>query len=457
MSTTPFPAPTEFLEALDATFDSPDTDVSADAAAAPAEESVATDDFNFPGDEPEQVEEVIEEPAVEEVVAEEAAPAEEATAATETDPDIPEGAKINERNGKKFWTYEEKRGKEIYTGYQTSRAVEEVFGEPLTVEAAAERESAFQVHRMALDDFTSADPNAQAQFISKFLVHESQKAVNSGAVGVDPLVTFAATLPQVLAASNPAAHAQLQSVTLRSALDSLYQKAAESGDTNLLKSVQWIDRAQFSTYKKADEIQKPNGNDPGGQPDEVQVLRAQLSERNQQDAQAQYQSWQTETNGEIGQTIGTLISQALKENGSEAKYKDEPETLAEIRNSLKQAVTEGLKANRNWMANRDAELKRAARAVSPEVRAQIRQSIVQRAANAAKRAIEGRMAPILEARAKRVMTASASRHARLENGAQHRDPGSAAAPGRKAVIPSMQTVSAFGSSDDFKKELDLFL
>lgn len=453
MSTNPTPAPTEFLESLDAAFE--DVSVDTSTAEAPEQTTEPEADFEPAGDEPEQVDAIADEPVVDEQPVEEVAQAEEQPV-VEADPNIPEGARVYERNGKKFYSYPENRGKEVYSGYQTARAVEEVFGEPLTVEAATERETAFQVHRQALDDFTSGDPNAQADFISKFLVHESQKAVNSGAVGVDPLVTFAATLPQVLAASNPQAHAQLQAVTLRSALDQLYVEAKASGNENLLKSVRWIDKERFNTYKKDDEIQQPNGQGQVGQPDEVDVLRAQLSERNQRDAQAEYQSWQTSTNTDIGQTIGTLISQALKENGSEAKYKDDPETLTEIRTALKQAVTEGLKANRNWATNRDAELKRAARAVSPQVRDQIRQNIVQRAANAAKRAIEGRIGPILEARAKRVMTASASKHARLANGAQHRDPGSAATPGRK-VIPSMQTVNSFGSAEDFRRELDGFL
>ncbi len=470
----PVEAPADFLADLDATFSTAPAPDAGDSGASessdqstepPVDESDASASPDAVEDAPVD-DEPDEDAAADDAAAEDEQPAaeDEQPAADEPPADkpkeaeLPEGFRRYERDGKKFVSAPETRWNNIYGKYQVAQAVEKTIGEPLTLEAIQERQVAYDVQVAMRDDFISADPEQQARFIANFMLYESKEALKRGEVGADPMLTMAATLPDVLKAAHPDAYTALADRSLRSSLDALYEMAAERGDENLLKSVQWIDKAKFNTFRKADEVRATVSARKTGAPaenEEVARLRAELAEREQRDAAASFQSWTGDTNKAIGSEIDQTITSMLKDSGAEAKFKQFPETLKAIREALHRAVGEGLEADSHWKRNRDIELRQAQRAVSPEARDAIRQKIVTRAKNAALRAIEGRMAEVIEEHSKKVLTGSAARHARLQGGAQHRAPGSAAAPARTAVVPSVKkTADAFLSPEDFARELN---
>jgi hypothetical protein len=452
-------APADFLAELDATLSGPSSAETGDAAAvdveAPLSDNSPFDDSAAAEEIPEEI--PAEEPAQEPEAEPEAPPVEEEAPPAEPSPD---GVKTYERNGKQFVSATKERWNHIYPMYQVAKESAKVLGEPLTIEALQEREGAYQAQILMREDLISGDPEQQANFIAKFLVHESKQAVQNGEVGADPLLSFASTLPEVLQAAHPQAFEALTEKSLRAGLDALYEQAAASGDENLMRSVQWIDKARFNTFRKADEVKATVSarSTAPRESEEVVRLRQQIAERDQQDAATSYQSWTGDTNQAIHSAVDALVSEKLKESGAEEQFKQFPETLKDLRESLHRVVGEGLRENAHWKRNRDIELRQAQRAVSPQRRDAIRQTLITRATNAARLSLDGRMASVLEEFGKKVATSSAARHARLQGGAQQRAPGSAATPGRTAVAPSQsKSMDAFNSPEDFVKELSSIL
>ncbi|MGC4052881.1 MAG: hypothetical protein QM757_26435 [Paludibaculum sp.] len=456
-------APTEFLADLDSTLDAP--------------ASAAVDDPGPVDDGPQDVPLETDTPPIEEPAGDEPPIEEEPTddsqestdssqestqptepAAAVADPNLPEGVRAYERHGKQFMSVPKEVWDRTFGGFQGMQALEEVIGEPLTKEALHERQTSHNIRILMREDYVSGDPDAQANFIMRFLGHEAQEAMKNGEVGVDPLLTFVDTLPQVLEAQYPEAYKRMESNALRSSLDTLYLAAGRLGldgkdGQNLLYSVQRVDKTRFGSYRSADDVKALVARTPE-QPaaDEVGVLRAKLADRDARDAQTAYRSWSTETNRGIGTSIDGVIGERLNNPDLVKAY--EAKDLADVREKLHTHVSEALKANAQWNSQMQLNLRQAQRAVSPERRDAVRQVMVQQATNIARRAVEAKLPQLLAERTKRAVAANQQRHERRAAGAQHRAPGKPGAPGTTVSSNLPATRVAFANDAEFEAELN---
>ena len=369
--------------------------------------------------------------------------------------ELPEGVTVRERDGKKFWTYEEKRGRAIYEGYEQARKAAEIMQEPLTTEALQVRENALRDLEWMRLDYLSGEPAKQAAVFMHFL-RKGSEAYNSGEVAEDPTGTAASVFVDLLAKHAPEAHAavaakfQTDTAELtRSLIRDAYKKGKASGDKNLAVSAQHIAKALTNDYKWLDEPEEQP--DPLKQREEtVREAERRIATRSQQEERSKVDAWNRDTVTKVSGEVQSAIDQSLER--VKKSYEKFPERLKNLRLRLEQEVKSAIQSDESWRQTNEQLYVRASLARSEQIRSDVRDHLAKRYSAKARAVLERVKTAILSEDAVLMKAESGARNDRRERAQERTTPAKAGAPAnpRIPVVPKGRTVNR----DDWSNAVD---
>lgn len=412
------------FDRMAADLDSMDTaDPETEAAVEEASPSETPDPEPAPADENTEVEEQPEEeePALfaeKQEKKDEAQPAEE----------LPEGVRLEEKNGRKEYHLKESRYRLFHDAHKVVREVEPIFGEALTREAAQARQNAYVGQGMMIGDFLSGDPQSEARFLNE-LARWGKAAREMGEIRHNPLQNIVTQLPKVLQEiGDTETLDKLTTPLLESKLKELYGVAFQENNENLKHAIQHVEQGLFKKYSKLNEVMPP---DPMAKREaELAAREARLQETDRQRAQRELAQWERDSTTAITGAVDEEISNALKPvQDAYAKFPREFQGLKEL---LYKNFQNSLKTDQAWQEYLRQQTRRAANAESPEVRQAIAEDLANRYRAKARYALDpNRNADVKEILSQRAAAMKAQSEAnlkRLQAGAARREPGSGGTP-----------------------------
>ncbi len=367
----------------------------------------------------------------------------------EADPDLPEGVTVRDKNGKKEWVFPEARGRNIYGGYKSAQAVEQIFGEVLTPEAAQQRQDAYVAQEMMIGDYMSGDPRFLTQ-----LAQWSQLAQENGEVERSPLRQLVSSLPQMLIEMGDRETIDaMAKPLLRHQLDELYEVAVQTNDRNLLLSLQHIDNRKFQTFKKEAELLNP---DPlAKREQDVKTREEKLAERDRREAQVSYGKWQEEAVAAVKGAVNDELGKALQP--IEASYAKFPTEFAAVKDMLHREFRQRLQSDPAFQATLKREDHRAANAKSPAIREAVKAEMEKQYRAKAQWFFDPtknpRVKQVFSERANAMKERSAATHQRQQVAASRRDPGSAGSPVPQRVSDQPNGHGANAWAEEIEKAL----
>jgi hypothetical protein len=386
------------------------------------------------------------EAADEEPPAEESTPATAAKPPVEAAPPAPGDDEVPgeeyEQRGKKWIRYPEARGKEVYAGYQTARALAKDLGltQPLTPETA----KTLVADKTLLDnidfDVMSADPVDQAKAF-RYLFATARKAYEGGHTGHNPHATMADALLYAAENAAPEVVAGLEHRITENTFNSLYQKAVAAGlDTEagkvLLASVQRADQALTGTYRKRADLAKAPVADPlSARAQELDAKENRIRDYEDRQASQNWQQWNNGTNSSIESGVAGAIASILKPVA--ASLKNFPETQKNVEIRLRQEIKEALHTDQRFAAERERYFKQASIAGNESIRDGWRARIIQLYTSKADQVLREKAPAILSESALAIKAKSDKTHERLKGTQQLRGtPSGGVAPNGTTAPPS---------------------
>ena len=350
--------------------------------------------------------------------------------------ELPEGVRRGkDRKGKDGFWLEPSRYETFHAAHKTLRGIEELIGEPFSIEAIALRDRAYAGQERLYSDFLSGDPKQQGQVI-KHLFDEAKRAQQEGEVGLDPLVPFTEQLYSTLQKASPDAYASLRRAAANDLVDEMYAEAAANGTRALWLSAQHFDKILGRRWKPETDMANYAGpDDPVAQlRAENEKLRSQISNGTATSSAAQFDAWRTAVNGSITKTVtDEAILPALDSvKESYAKY---PDTWQAIQARLHSKVSEGFKEDKRFAERVHTLTEQAKRAPSAQRRQEIAEQVQLLHKNKAKLIVEAHKATVLSEAAARLKEQSDATHKRLQAAQKQRAPGSGS-PVRRSLLPT---------------------
>jgi hypothetical protein len=349
----------------------------------------------------------------------ESEPAPEVEAASPISDEDKEGEEYEIR-GKKWIRYPEARGKEVFAGYQASKALQRELGydQPVTPEAVKQLAG----DKALLDnidfDVMSNDPADQARAF-RYLFTTARKAYDQGHAAHNPHATMADAFLHAAETSAPEVIAGIEHRVTQETFNRLYQKAIAAGieteaGKELLNSVQRAEQALTGNYRKrADLAKQPPPPDKIDQ--RLQVVEAREAEQaaqQSQQAKAAWDYWYEGTRGAIWEGITGAIGNVIKPVAG--SFKNFPETQKNVETRLREEVREALNADRKLASLREQYVKQASIAGSESVRDGWRARLVQMYAAKADQVLRDKAPKILSETAANIKARSDKTHQRLQ-------------------------------------------
>ena len=351
--------------------------------------------------------------------------------------ELPEGVEMaKDDRGRPFFKLRANRYRTFHDAHKTVRALEPIFGQPLTPDTApkviGQAVSDAQGWSNFRSDFVSADPQAQGEVVN-YLLNRAEQAVRSGETSQDPLIPFSQQFVSTLRERNSAAYAQLAAPVLQDIISEIYQEAVNGGDENLLRSVQRIDHKINGGYRTADEIKA--GLDPTTQRERLLQQREQrLQQEESRRMTEQWQNWVGIVERNEQAQVASAIDAALQ--GDAPKFEKYPKLFADVKESLRKAVYDNIKADAILQNALSSGMQRAHRASSAAVRDQIANELIGRVINRAQMVIRDQKADIIRERAKALKAQSDANHQRRQQAVKQTAPSGGGTPVRRSIVPN---------------------
>lgn len=345
---------------------------------------------------------------------EEAKPTPEAT-------DVPEGATMRERNGKKEYVFPEERGKTVYAGYKLAQEAEQVLGEPLTPQALRARQDAHEWLETQKIEFVSPDPGEQANVFQN-MFREAAQALAAGEIGHDPLETVGEAFLTTLQNTAPEHYERAERWVMQGVIDKLYQAAAESKNEKLLRTVQNLDHHYSGKYVRDEELSKRVPDATTRREQDLAQREANIQQHQQRQAQARWNTWHNNTKSTIGESVKTVIAQQIPEAVQQAfsKMPNGTQRIENIKQLLDLEVKNAIRGDQNWRQQNALLFKQAEMAPSEQRRQAIAQQIVQRYEQRARQVLTAKAKQILDAETLSLKQANAATHQRQTAAAQQK-------------------------------------
>lgn len=347
--------------------------------------------------------------------------------------ELPEGVrKGKDRSGKDGYWLQPNRYELFHGAYKTLRSVEDVIGEPFSVEAIALRDRAYAGQERLYGDFLSGVPEQQGKVI-QHLLDEAKRAQQEGEVGVDPLVPFSEQFYSALQKSNPAAYAKVRRLAADDLVDEMYQEAAEKGNRSLWLSAQHFDKVLGRKWKPETDMANFTDDDPTRSlRAEVESLRKQINEGTASNSAAQFEAWRGSLNQSISKTVGedAIAPALIAVKDSYAKF---PDTWKAINDRLHSKVLEGFKQDERFQERVRLLIASARRAPSAQRRQEIAENIQLLHKNKAKLIVEAQKAQVLSEAGARLKEQSDAAHKRRQAAQKQQAPAGGRALERSLV------------------------
>lgn len=345
-----------------------------------------------------------------------------------------------EIRGKKWIRYPEARGKEVFAGYQTSKALAKELG--LAGPATPEHIQSLARDKALLDgidfDAMSADPADQARAF-RYLFSTARKAYEGGHTGHNPHETMADALLHAASSTAPDVVAGLEHHFTQQAFNRLYDKAVAVGlDTDagkaLLASAQRAEQALTGDYRKRADLAKQTADPMSARARELDAKQQRIDEFESNRAQHEWKAWNTGTNAAIDSGVSGTITNILKPVVDSLKQFPETQKNVEIR--LRTEIKDALAADQRFKSERERFFKQAGIAGNESIRDSWRARIVQLYTAKAEQVLREKAPAILSESARAVKAKSDKTHERLKGSQQLRGtPAGGVAP-NGATAPS---------------------
>lgn len=425
--------------------DVPTGDTASTPTETPADDTSDTGDVTDSApelDAPESPEapETTEEPTEEPPAADPAKPTPEQT-------DVPEGATMRERNGKKEYVFPEERGKTVYAGYKLAQEAEQLLGEPLTREALKARQDAHEWLETQKIEFVSPDPGEQANVFQN-MFREAAQALAAGEIGHDPLETVGEAFLTTLQNTAPEHYERAERWVMQGVIDKLYQAAAESNNEKLLRTVQNLDHHYSGKYVRDEDLARRTPDAITRREQELARREQQIQQHQQRQAQARWNTWHNNTKSTIGESVKTVIAQQIPDAVQQAfaKMPNGTQRIENIKQLLDLEVKNAIRGDQNWRQQNANLFKQAEMAPSEQRRQAIAQQIVQRYEQRARQVLAAKAKQILDAETLSLKQANAATHQRQQAAANQKGAVGGSRPPARSIPGS---AAEAGSWEDF--------
>lgn len=405
----------------------------------------ALDEPGDPGEagEPEATEEPVEDPAPE-------AEAEKQPAETKADEpaDVPEGATVRERNGKKEYVFPEARGKAVYEGYKTAQKVADIFGETPTEDVLMQRQNAHDWLSSQRVDSISPRVSDQSNVFQNIFM-EAAQAIQSGEIAHDPLETMGEAFLNTLQTVAPEHFDATVSRVMNDRIQALYREAAQSGNERLLKSVQNLDNHLNGKWMRADDVAKLKTNPV----DEREQRLAQREQQIQQhDARQRQQAWNqfhSTAKSDIASTVKSAIDEQIPATLRKA-MEASPNGATRIQNIsrlLDLEVRDAIAADPKWGQQVSNLFKQAQMAPTEQRREAIKSQIIQRYQQKARSVVQAKAKGIIDAESHSIKASNTATHEKLKAGSDRKaTPPGVSKPVQRSIPSNMPPNATW---DDF--------
>jgi hypothetical protein len=324
-----------------------------------------------------------------------------------------------EIRGKKWIRYPEARGKEVFAGYQASKALAKELGlfGPLTPEMIQELAGEKKLLDHIDFDAMSADPTEQARAF-RYLFTQARKAYEGQITKHNPHETMADALLYAAETAAPEVIQGIEHRVTQQTFNQLYAKAVAAGlDTDagkqLLASVQRAEQALTGNYRKRADLAKQATSDPIDQRlRQVEAREQNLQRSEESRARQEWQDWSNGTKAAVDSGIDKSIANIMKP--VTASLKNFPETRKNVEIRLQQEITDALLKDQRINNERQSYYKQASIAGSESVRNGWRARIVQMYTARAEQILRDKAPAILSESALAIKARSDKTHERLK-------------------------------------------
>lgn len=318
----------------------------------------------------------------------------------------------------KLYSCSETKWNRMWGSDKFKRAVDDAVGPGVTPEIIAQHWKRSLGSQALLDDWHSGEPDS-VERATNFLLEKAPPAT---------VAHIAEKAMALLPKMAPDAYQQLTGQVQAQTLDSVYQQAVRSNDTNLFKACQNMELALTGKYRTEADFQAVDPRDQ-----QFQTLQQQLSQyqaREQEMQQRHYQSLAQEVDQHIEQAKSSEIEKVIPQQVAEA-YKGKPE-WNQLNLLLKSEVDEALNSHPIVRSQLNRELRIAKSSPSAEARAVAEATVRGFAANVLAR----RAKPIIDKFAANAVAANAKMHSAQAKLQARREPtglSSAASPNSNRI------------------------
>lgn len=416
--------------------------------AAPVVEEAPVDEPEAPIDEPQDEPEEAPKPQDEKA---EQKPAEE----------LPEGVEVKDRgDGKKTYTVRETQFNKLITADRTLRGIEESIGEPLTKELVQDLHEAKLSNDKMYTDFLSGDPQRAGNSILQYFKGLADHAMRNGEVQHNPFAALVMQMPQYLRQADPRGYEYQQKAYARETIDGLYQQAADSGNEDLLRAAQWVDKTVFGGFKKAADLAAQKVDPLSQRESQVAAREKAILDRQQQETAERWSHFAESTNTAVGTTRSEEIDGVLAP--IKDAYKEFPSVFEGYKERLNSIARDALNKDQRWADYRNSTFERAKSAATEQVRQSLQADYLNRYRAKVKAILSPAANPtvkkMLDEGAAAVKTMADTNRQRLAAAAQRREPGGSGATKQNSVLPArVPNGGRFASADDWSSEVDSLL
>jgi hypothetical protein len=315
-------------------------------------------------------------------------------------PDLPEGATLD---GKAI-RIDVPRFNNIYKDYKFAQEVRNIIPDIQTAQAFRQRAVDFrEMHA----DFTSGNVN-------DFLDYWERESPDG----------FSALTQRAFERAPEAVRSQLTQQAITGYFDSLYAKAAESGDAHDLYKARMTEYWATGQYRKD---MAPKVDPLAAREKAIADRENALKQQDQQRAEQTWNNWSKATYNEIGGQLNAKIDAMLQP--IKAKYEDAPELFQALRSTIRQQAIQAVEGDQEWLRSFRLDFKSARNTMSPGDR----QALVQQYLAAVDRHLVGKAAPLIKQAGARLVQTNQAEHERLAAGSARRGAAAPGAPVRTSV------------------------
>jgi hypothetical protein len=361
----------------------------------------------------------------------EEAPAEEAAPVEEPEPELDPADELQPDKTSpdgKFLHFRKNKAQALMAARDFQRRIEEAIP-GATVEALQENYSRVAALDEMIGDYRSGDPTRVSRFVGHWFGQSAPASTVKAALG---------SLAKVLPQSHPEAFAEFERVAIGRAVDTMYQKAMQSGDEKLLRLAQNMDFQQRGKFRTQDEL---STRDPlEEERARFEQERSQWAAERRAEQERATAQWMEQADAAVASSVEEEVSKSLE--AVKANFK--PHELNHIKRDLTDAIEKAKKANPTWLRQYQ-NLRTQAQGDRSE---EAKQALVAMMRQFASNIIARQRKAVIEANTGTVMSQSAAAHQKQQQAAARREPTGGSPAQRASATQQVRAAKTLAESWD---------